>query len=75
MDSFHSLYNLSSEFAKSLFEFKRLQCIWMVYFFVFTNNGNTVLLCLVKSVFLASNYTAYKRWSCHSGYKLLCKLC
>ena len=24
---------------------------------------------------LASNDTAYKRWSCHSGLKLLCKLC
>ena len=23
----------------------------------------------------ASNDTAYKRWSCHSGLKLLCKLC
>ena len=23
----------------------------------------------------APNDTAYKRWSCHSGYKLLCKLC
>ena len=21
------------------------------------------------------NDTAYKRWSCHSGFKLLCKLC
>ena len=24
---------------------------------------------------LAPNDTAYKRWSCHSGLKLLCKLC
>ena len=24
---------------------------------------------------LAPNDTAYKRWSCHSGFKLLCKLC
>ena len=24
---------------------------------------------------LAPNNTAYKRWSCHSGHKLLCKLC
>ena len=24
---------------------------------------------------LAPNDTAYKRWSCHSGHKLLCKLC
>ena len=24
---------------------------------------------------LAPNDTAYKRWSCHSSYKLLCKLC
>ena len=24
---------------------------------------------------LAINETAYKRWSCHSGHKLLCKLC
>ena len=23
----------------------------------------------------APNDTAYKRWSCHSGFKLLCKLC
>ena len=23
----------------------------------------------------APNDTAYKRWSCHSGHKLLCKLC
>ena len=23
----------------------------------------------------APNDTAYKRWSCHSGLKLLCKLC
>ena len=23
----------------------------------------------------ALNDTAYKRWSCHSGHKLLCKLC
>ena len=23
----------------------------------------------------APNDTAYKRWSCHSGYKMLCKLC
>ena len=23
----------------------------------------------------APNNTAYKRWSCHSGFKLLCKLC
>ena len=23
----------------------------------------------------ALNYTAYKRWCCHSGHKLLCKLC
>ena len=27
------------------------------------------------SVILAPNDTAYKRWSCHSGFKLLCKLC
>ena len=24
---------------------------------------------------LAPNDTAYKRWSCHKGHKLLCKLC
>ena len=24
---------------------------------------------------MAPNDTAYKRWSCHSGLKLLCKLC
>ena len=24
---------------------------------------------------LAPNDTAYKRWSCHSGFKMLCKLC
>ena len=24
---------------------------------------------------VAPNDTAYKRWSCHSGFKLLCKLC
>ena len=24
---------------------------------------------------MAPNDTAYKRWSCHSGFKLLCKLC
>ena len=24
---------------------------------------------------MASNDTACKRWSCHSGHKLLCKLC
>ena len=24
---------------------------------------------------VAPNNTAYKRWSCHSGFKLLCKLC
>ena len=24
---------------------------------------------------LAPNDTTYKRWSCHSGFKLLCKLC
>ena len=24
---------------------------------------------------LSPNNTAYKRWSCHSGHKLLCKLC
>ena len=24
---------------------------------------------------IAPNDTAYKRWSCHSGFKLLCKLC
>ena len=24
---------------------------------------------------MALNDTAYKRWSCHSGFKLLCKLC
>ena len=26
-------------------------------------------------VVTAPNDTAYKRWSCHSGLKLLCKLC
>ena len=24
---------------------------------------------------IAPNHTAYKRWSCHRGHKLLCKLC
>ena len=24
---------------------------------------------------MAPNDIAYKRWNCHSGYKLLCKLC
>ena len=24
---------------------------------------------------VAPNDTAYKRWSCHNGFKLLCKLC
>ena len=27
------------------------------------------------SYWMAPNDTAYKRWSCHSGLKLLCKLC
>ena len=30
---------------------------------------------LVNKLLLAPNDTAYKRWSCHSGFKLLCKLC
>ena len=30
---------------------------------------------LVKQLNKAPNDTAYKRWSCHSGHKLLCKLC
>ena len=29
----------------------------------------------VSAPSLAPNDTAYKRWSCHSGLKLLCKLC
>ena len=38
------------------------------------------LLILVKDargnpIALAPNNTAYKRWSSHSGHKLLCKLC
>ena len=28
-----------------------------------------------RPAYLAPNDTAYKRWSCHSGLKLLCKLC
>ena len=32
-------------------------------------------ICLRRSKLLAPNDTAYKRWSCHSGLKLLCKLC
>ena len=28
----------------------------------------------VRSI-LAPNNAAYKRWSCHNGHKLLCKLC
>ena len=27
------------------------------------------------TIWKAPNDTAYKRWSCHSGHKLLCKLC
>ena len=27
------------------------------------------------SIVMAPNDTAYKRWSCHIGLKLLCKLC
>ena len=29
----------------------------------------------MNETLLAPNDTAYKRWSCHSGLKLLCKLC
>ena len=29
----------------------------------------------VSEMMTATNDTAYKRWSCHSGPKLLCKLC
>ena len=30
---------------------------------------------VVNEMMKAPNDTAYKRWSCHSGFKLLCKLC
>ena len=35
-----------------------------------TNNGSKR-----HSLQMAPNDTTYKRWSCHSGLKLLCKLC
>ena len=28
-----------------------------------------------EDIITAPNDTAYKRWSCHGGFKLLCKLC
>ena len=33
------------------------------------------LMMTTDTLRLAPNDTAYKRWSCHSGFKLLCKLC
>ena len=32
-------------------------------------------VCMLMGMVVAPNDTAYKRWICHSGLKLLCKLC
>ena len=44
----------------------------------FLNHNYLVDFCWrpeLRSIVKAPNDTAYKRWSCHSGFKLLCKLC
>ena len=34
-----------------------------------------LVICQMRCQLQAPNDTSYKRWSCHNGYKLLCKLC
>ena len=46
--------------------------------FIKTNSNKRMCsLCIDSAdvICMAPNDTAYKRWSCHSGLKLLCKLC
>ena len=40
----------------------------------FSGFGTRWMTGLINDI-VAPNDTAYKQWSCHSGYKLLCKLC
>ena len=52
----------------------RLRSI-MVFFVSFYVIHVILLVRYVYYIGLAPNDTAYKRWSCQSGYKQLCKLC
>ena len=42
---------------------------------IFTIRKSKTVLKPIEYIKQSPNDTAYKRWSCHSGFKLLCKLC